>query len=74
MRGYKLRIAYLKANDTWMVTAYKYGTDTSGPEQKYIAGRHSRVELEPVLHDCMGKTWTELNQVKNKYRQRGGRR
>ena len=69
--AYNLKVSYCKSNDTWMVTAYRYRCGSQKHRVKYIAGRHSRAELEPILHECEGKQWNELQTVKNKYRIRG---
>lgn len=72
--SWNMKVSYCKSNDTWMVCAYKPRKGNQINEVKYIAGRHSRAELEPIIHECEGKNWTELQTIKNKYKLRRGKK
>lgn len=69
--SWNMRIAYCKSNDTWMLNAYKPNEGSQKHELLYIAGRHSRLELEPIIRECEGKYWSDLPAIKNRYRLRG---
>lgn len=66
----KLYLNHNKETGQYIIYAYKCKTPHNKPQNIYITSTYNKEEATQIINELHGKTWQQLQQYKNRRRQR----